>query len=382
MSTTSADPGKLHAFVNGVKARAGQRRDRASRRVARLSASTIAACDGYVTVPALGALATLLDDMGENETFVADGAHRTARRRQPRRRTDHDLRRRAGRGAGGQGRRHAAGAGRVRPGVDRRHPADLGLRRRPDLRGQRQHDPPGHRPRRSRRVAGALEHRPHVQLGRRRSSPACSGRDGRRRSTWCSTRDGERIVVRIPDGAVDHVRADAVDGGRGGRGDRQPPLATRLELDDDAGCVVHLDHERRLRFDADGAARPAGTPASPRSMSNGPDGRIVGARRAVLRVGRIDVAWDGDLISVAHRPPTVARSRTAATRSGQLGLTCRPHAGDAALRVGRQLLLVGHRQRRRRRVRQRVRRRRPGLAPDQPVRADHRRTRTRCPAPP
>ena len=69
MSTTSADPVKLEGFVSGVRtAREVAESDQAS--VASLSRTTIAACDGYVSVPALGALATLLDDMGANETFV------------------------------------------------------------------------------------------------------------------------------------------------------------------------------------------------------------------------------------------------------------------------------------------------------------------------
>lgn len=70
MSTTSADPIKLERFVSGVKtAREVAETDQSS--IASLSRTTIAACDGYVSVPALGALATLLDAMGENETFVS-----------------------------------------------------------------------------------------------------------------------------------------------------------------------------------------------------------------------------------------------------------------------------------------------------------------------
>ena len=69
MSTTSADPAKLKAFIDGVKA-ARRSAETAQASVASLSASTIAACEGYVSVPALAALATLLDNMGENELFV------------------------------------------------------------------------------------------------------------------------------------------------------------------------------------------------------------------------------------------------------------------------------------------------------------------------
>ena len=60
MSTTSADPGKLARFVLAVNAAQRERGDHQAS-VASLSINTIAACDGYVSVPALGALATLLD---------------------------------------------------------------------------------------------------------------------------------------------------------------------------------------------------------------------------------------------------------------------------------------------------------------------------------
>ena len=53
MSTSSADPGKLHEFVTGVKA-ARHSAETTQSSVASLSITTIAACDGYVTVPALG----------------------------------------------------------------------------------------------------------------------------------------------------------------------------------------------------------------------------------------------------------------------------------------------------------------------------------------
>ena len=53
MSTTSADPAKLKAFIDGVKA-ARRSAETAQASVASLSASTIAACEGYVSVPALG----------------------------------------------------------------------------------------------------------------------------------------------------------------------------------------------------------------------------------------------------------------------------------------------------------------------------------------
>ena len=70
MTISSADPAKLHDFVRGVKvAREGAETEQAS--VAGLSRTTIAACEGSVTVPALGALALLLNNMGENETFVS-----------------------------------------------------------------------------------------------------------------------------------------------------------------------------------------------------------------------------------------------------------------------------------------------------------------------
>ena len=97
------------------------------------------------------------------------GAHRAVAGRPPRRRSDHDLRCGAGGGTGRQGRRHTTGAGALRSGVDRRHPADVGLRRRPDLCGERQHDPSGHRPAvpGGRRCVG---HHPHVQLRRQRTA--------------------------------------------------------------------------------------------------------------------------------------------------------------------------------------------------------------------
>ncbi len=137
--------------------------------VASLSANTIAACDGYVTVPALGALARLLDAMGENQTFVEtvrtellaadnhDGGPITI--------SDAAL----AAALAVEGRRDPAADRAVRPDLDRRHPADLRVRRRSDLCGERQHDPPGQRPRVPGR-RGCAEHRPHVQLRGRRSS--------------------------------------------------------------------------------------------------------------------------------------------------------------------------------------------------------------------
>ena len=102
-------PAKLNAFVNGVKAARTAPRP-ASPPWPSLSASTIAACDGYVTVPALAALATSSTPWGRTrrssqtvrtELLAAD---------------NHDggpitiSDAVAGGGAGGQGRRHPTGA--------------------------------------------------------------------------------------------------------------------------------------------------------------------------------------------------------------------------------------------------------------------------------
>ena len=71
MSVSSADPGKLQAFVTGVSAaRVSAASEQSS--VAALSSSVIAASPDYhYDVPALAALSAVLEAMGANETFVA-----------------------------------------------------------------------------------------------------------------------------------------------------------------------------------------------------------------------------------------------------------------------------------------------------------------------
>ena len=71
MSTTSADPGKLNDFVTGVKAARRQRRDHPGARRLACRRARSPPARATSSVPALGALATLLDNMGENETFVS-----------------------------------------------------------------------------------------------------------------------------------------------------------------------------------------------------------------------------------------------------------------------------------------------------------------------
>ena len=150
MSVSSADPGKLQAFVTGVSAaRVSAASEQSS--VAALSSSVIAASPDYhYDVPALAALSAVLEAMGANETFVATvrsellaadvnavGAV-----------TVGDAQIAAALANNGVG--DPAAARPVRPGDDGRPAADVRVRRRPDLRRQRQHDPPGHR----RRVPG------------------------------------------------------------------------------------------------------------------------------------------------------------------------------------------------------------------------------------
>ena len=167
MSATSADPVKLKAFVDGVKT-ARQSAETTQASVRSLSASHDRRLRGVRERAGARSARHAARQHGRERTLRPDHPRRAARRRQPRRRADHDLRRHARGRPVRQGRRHPAGAGVVRPGVGRGHPADVGLRRRPHLCRQRQHDPPGHRP----GVpvgGGGAQHRAHVQLDRRRS---------------------------------------------------------------------------------------------------------------------------------------------------------------------------------------------------------------------
>jgi YD repeat-containing protein len=69
----------------------------------------------------------------------------------------------------------------------------------------------------------------------------------------------------------------------------------RLELDDTGRAVVHLDHERRLRFGAAGALDGWNAGAATVTVERS-DGRIVRLREEYS--GRsVDVGWDGALIS-------------------------------------------------------------------------------------
>ena len=205
-------------------------------------------------------------------------------------------------------------------------------------------------------VAGALEHRAHIQLGRRRPS-----RGVRARMVVGARRGARPRAASASSCASPTARRSrscrTCSTTERGRGDRQPPHATAstnsttaaassCTSTTSAGCAstptVLLDRlggRRRL-----GRRRTGRTDASSGCTSGTP-------------VGRIDVAWDGELISVDHRPPTAARSPTAATTAAGWSRR-RPRAGDLHYAWDGELLLSGRRQRRRRRVRQRVRRRR------------------------
>ena len=71
MSTTSADPAKLHSFTSGVRA-ARRSAETEQMLVAGMQRAVAAASPDYHTdIPALTALATALVSMGANETFVS-----------------------------------------------------------------------------------------------------------------------------------------------------------------------------------------------------------------------------------------------------------------------------------------------------------------------
>ena len=170
-------------------------------------------------------------------------------------------------------------------------------------------------------------------------------RDGRPASA-CACHDGAAITFRAGTAARPHgtPRRGAPTG---------TASAVAVELTEIAdGYVVHLDHERRLRFDPSGAL--AGWEAGVGGRRSRPgDGRIV--RLHEQYSGRsIAVAWDGELVSslIASDGRTVGYTRDGRASWPRSSTV----AGDLHYAWDGNLLLSVDRQRRRRRVRQRVRR--------------------------
>ena len=296
MSTTSADPGKLHEFVTGVKA-ARQSAETTQASVASLSINTIAACDGYVSVPALGALATLLDSMGENETFVAtvraellqadqhDGGPITIS----------DAALAAALAAKGVGTPPApvqfdpvsiVGIPQTSGFVDDPICAANGnmIHQDTDLQFPA--------------VAGALD------IIRTYNS-VVSERPGVFGAGWSSALDtvlevtsdrpDGQILVRLPDGAVltftPNHDGDAATARRWTTDSRR----ARELLETDAGYVLHLDHERRLRFGTDGSL--IGWEAGVATVDVDRDGGRITTLTERFSGRRVTVTWDGDVIA-------------------------------------------------------------------------------------
>ncbi len=291
MSTSSADPVKLHDFVRGVKvARRGAETEQSS--VAALSRTTIAACEGYVSVPALGALATLFSNMGENETFVSTIRLELLA-------ADHH-----GDGPITVSDSQLAGALK-RSGVDT-PPADVqfdpttivGIPQTSGMvddpicaaNGNMVHqdtdlDFPA--------IAGALTIlRTYNSVQHRAIGAFGAG--------WSSVIDvvltatGDRAAVRLPDGAT-------VEFGRSVDGWSHDSRRVRgLDEHDGsgeqaAGFVLHLDHERRMRFDVDGVLTGWDAGVGDVQVERA-DGRIVLLREQ--HTGRrLEIVWNGALVS-------------------------------------------------------------------------------------
>ena len=218
-------------------------------------------------------------------------------------------------------------------------------------------------------------------------------RDGVFGAGWSSALDAvleaaptaSAIVVRIHDGAAitfvpGRRRRDA------GAGDWRTDSrrAATVSTERRRRGVVHLDHERRLRFDPTGAL--AGWEAGVARVDV--ERTVDGSARLDERFsGRsVTVAWDGDLISSLTasdgRSVTYTRDGSGTARLGVARV-----AGDLHYAWDGNLLLSVVDNDGVAAVRQRVRRRRPGRPPDEPVRADHglhvpgsRRHRDRRPA--
>ncbi len=319
MSTTSANPANLNRFVTGTPtARTSAETTQAS--VASLSSSTIAACEGYVSVPALAALATLLDNMGENETFVA-----TIRA---------ELLAADQHGDGPVTISDAALAGALRrAGVDTPPeivqfnplsvvgiPQTSGFVDDPicAANGNMIHqdtdlDFPA--------IAGAM----NVV---RTYNSVVSDRTGAFGAGWSSPLDmrldllGDRIDATLPDGAVITFRPAGADGVEG-EWHTDSRRADRITVGDD-GIVVHFDHERRVHFDAAGACTGWTTGVARVTTERDDVGRVVALAEA--HTGRsLAIEWDGELVSglTASDGRTVGYERDGA---GHL-VTVTTHAG-------------------------------------------------------
>ena len=318
--TTSADPRKLETFVTGVKSGRSSA-ETEQRGVAAASTRVTAACEGFVTVPAIAALATLLESMGENETFVttirteleaADTSNSGVV-------TISDASVAAALASKGVGTPPtpvtfdpltvvgipqtsgfvddpicAANGNMIHQDVDIEFPA----------------------------IAGALD------LGRTYNS-LMHERIGAFGPGWSSVLDvtaarlGRSVAVQLPDGAI--VTATPSNGGWNTNSRR----IRRFEAHDDgAGFTVHLDHVRRLRFDDDGLL--TGWEASDGIVDvERVDGRVVAAsERHSGR--RLEIDWDDDLIAavtsddgrtVTYQRDGLGRLTTVSTHCGSLHYT-------------------------------------------------------------
>ncbi len=314
--TTSADPGKLHDFVTGVRpARVSAETSRSS---VVSTIGNLGPCDGFVVVPAVGALATLLESMGENETFVS--TIRTellaADTGQGGPITISDAAVASALAAKGVGTPPApvvfdpltiVGIPQTSGFVDDPICAANGnmIHQDTDLEFPA--------------IAGALDLvRTYNSLMHERLGAFGPG--------WSSVLDvtltpvGPSIAVQLPDGAI--ITAVSSDDGWVANSRR---IRRVDELDDGAGFVVHVDHERRFHFDVDGLLTGWDTTAGSVDVERR-DGRLVGAHET--RSGRrIDVAWSGDVISsistpdgrtVTYRRDADGRLVTASTHCGEL----------------------------------------------------------------
>lgn len=316
--TTSADPGKLLEFTNGVKtARTSAETQRTT--VATRLVDTIAACDGYVGVPAVGALHTLLESMGENETFVSTiRAELLA----------------ADTGEGGPitisdaavaSALASRGVGTPPAPIEFDPLTIVGIPQTSGFvddpicaaNGNMIHqDKDLEFP----AIAGALD------LVRTYNS-LLHDRIGAFGPGWSSVLDvtlasaDQRIEVQLPDGAIITATRS---------GDGWTPNSRRVRRVEEAGggFVVHLDHERRFHFDAGGLLTGWDTTAGSVDVER-TEGRLTGARET--RSGRrIDLRWDGDVIAsittgdgrtVDYRRDTEGRILTVATGCGTLRYT-------------------------------------------------------------
>ena len=322
MSTTSADPSKLQEFVTGVRtARTGAETEQSS--VASLSASTIAACEGYVRVQALHALSTLLDSMGENETFV------TTIRTELLAADDHDGGAITISDASVAAALSAAGVGTPPPVVQFNPLSVVGI---PQTSGFVD-DP----------ICAANGNMVHQDTDLefpaiaaaldmvRTYNSVVHDRAGSFGEGWSSVldvalvRDGDSVQVTLPDGGQATFHR-SLDGERPTWRSESRRLAGLDEVADGGGYIAHFDRERRLRFDAGGVLVGWETGVARVVADRDAEGRIASLQE--LTTGRgLDVVWEdghvarlvsSDGRAVTYRRDERARLVTVSTFAGEL----------------------------------------------------------------